>query len=110
MALPAVSGATIYASDLYGLAQPSGGTEAGSWRLVGFGTASGQNVGIYLPSRSRGSTPVSVTINTSYTDGPASLTTPVQTGFLDANGVSIWTTTTNGVNFAHVGSTLTWQY
>jgi hypothetical protein len=110
MSLPAVNNNTIQAADLYGLCQPSGGTEAGSWRLVGWSSGAGQNVGTYIPSRSRGATPVSVTINTSYTDAANGLNTPVNTGFLDANGVSIWTTSSGAVSFAHVGSTLTWQY
>src|SRR5579859_1243516 len=106
MTLPAVNGNTIQASDLYGLAQPSGGTEAGSFELIGWGGAVGDNISCYLPSRSRGSTPVSVTVSTSYTDSPVNIATPVTVGHLDANGVAIWSTTTGATVFAHVGSTL----
>jgi hypothetical protein len=110
MALPAVAGNTIYASDLYGLAQPSGGTEAGSVEIAGWASASGDILSVYLPSRSRGSVPMSISISTSYFDGPSSVNTPLSSAHLDANGVQIYTTATGSTNSAHVGTTITWQY
>lgn len=110
MSLPAVNGNTIMATDLYGLCQPSGGSEAGSFELAGWASAANDVISCYLPSRSRGATPVSVVVSTSYFDGPTNINTPLSVSHLDANGVQIWSTATGATTSAHVGSTLTWTY
>ncbi len=110
MSLPAVNGNTIFASDLYGLCQPSGGSEAGSFELAGWASASGDILSCYLPSRSRVSVTVSLTISTSYFDNPVNINTPLNVSHLDANGAQIWQTAIGATTSAHVGSTITWQY
>lgn len=64
MTLPAVAGNTIQASDLYQLARPSGGQETGKWHLATTIVANNDVVALYMPSQSRGQTPVSVSIDT----------------------------------------------
>lgn len=64
MALPAVNGNTIQASDMYQLAQPSGGQEHGKYWLANAAYASGAILSQYMQSESKGSTPVSVSIDT----------------------------------------------
>jgi hypothetical protein len=109
MALPAVPGNTIYASDLYGLCQPSGGTDPGEYELQGWANAAGDIISAYIPSRSRVSTPVSLTMG-SYTDSGVNMNTPVSTGHLDANGVQIYSASTGAAVSCHVGQYFTWQY
>lgn len=92
------------------LQQPSGGTESGTFEVAGGTGAAGWTLSCYIASRSRGSTPLSVTINTPYTDGPNAVNTPMSVSHLDANGVQIWTTSNAANVNCHVGSTFTWQY
>jgi len=110
MTLPAVAGSDIYASDFYGLCQPSGGTDPGSYELAGWAAAAGDNISAYLPSRSRVSVPVSVTISGSYFDGPVGFNTPVSTAHLDSNGVQFYQTASGATSSAHMGQTFTWNY
>jgi len=110
MALPAVAGATIQASDVYGLQQPSGGTDPGSYELAGWAGAASDNVSAYIPSRSRVSTPVSVVVSGTYFDGPASFNTPVNTAHLDSNGVQFYQTASGAAINCHMGQTFTWNY
>lgn len=110
MALPAVAGATIQASDVYGLQQPSGGTDPGSYELAGWAGASGDGQSCYIPSRSRTSTPVSITVSGTYFDGPTNFNTPVNTAHLDSNGVQFNQTASAATTNCHMGQTFTWNY
>jgi len=109
-----VAGDQINASDINQalniLQQPSGGVEAGSLEIDGWAGASGDQLSIYLSSRSRGATPVSLTISTSYFDGPTNINTPLNYSHLDANGVQIWQTSNAANASCHVGTTFTWNY
>ena len=109
MSLPAVNGNTIYASDLYGLCQPSGGSDPSEYELQGWSNAAGDVISAYIPSRSRASAPVSVTMG-SYTDSGSNITTPVSTGHLTSNGVQIYSSSTAAATSCHVGQTFTWNY
>jgi hypothetical protein len=108
------TGGQINASDINQLVnvlqQPSGGTDTGSVEVAGWSNAASDVISSYIPSRSRGSTPVSVTISTSYFDGPTNITTPLNASHLDANGVQIWQTSSVANANCHVGTTFTWQY
>jgi hypothetical protein len=73
------SGSTINANDVNQLVnnaqQPSGGQENIAYFLTGMGTSGITALGSWVPSQSRTSTPVSVSINTSV-QSPTNCTTP----------------------------------
>ena len=87
MALPAVAGNTIFASDLYQLCQPSGGQEKGKYWLAGSSHASSDEFSEYMVSLSRNATPVSVSIDTA-DGGPTNVGSPTTTN-LTANGFRV---------------------
>lgn len=108
MALPAVAGNTILASDLYQLARPSGGTEVGSYVCAGSSYVSGALLSYWVSSQSRAQTPVSVTIDTTII-APLNCGTP-STLHLNANGFQVLANS-NAVNAsAGVGGAYTIQY
>jgi hypothetical protein len=109
MALPAIAGDTIYASDLYGLCQPSGGTDPGSYELAGWAAAAGDGLSVYVPSRSRLSVPVSITLGSVF-DAAANINTPISVAHLDSNGVQFNQTATGASANCHYGQFFTWQY
>ena len=109
MALPAIAGNDIYASDLYGLCQPSGGTDPGSYEMAGWAAAAGDGLSAYVPSRSRVSTPVSITLGTVF-DPASNVNTPINTGHLDSNGVQFYQTASAASTNCHYGQAFTWQY
>lgn len=106
MALPAVAGNTIQASDLYQLARPSGGTETGKYLYVGSGS-NGGSISAYTGSLSRGVTPVSVSIDT--VDVLNTVTTP-GTSRLTSNGFDVSSTFTANTSSAGAGGNYTIQY
>lgn len=87
MALPAVAGNTIFASDLYQLCRPSGGQETGKYYLGGWAGAINDLVSLYMPSLSRNATPTGVVIDTA--DQAASNLQTVAANNLTANGFQI---------------------
>jgi len=89
MALPAVAGSDIYASDLYQLCQPSGGQEIGHYYLASTATAASQLVSGYISSESRNATPVSISIDQS--DHSASNCAAPSTGTLTQGGAQVYT-------------------
>lgn len=93
MALPAVAGNSIYASDLYQLCQPSGGQEKGKYWLEGNSYASGADITYYLSSQSRNATPVSVSIDTADRVPTTNLNAPAAAN-LTASGFHISASTT----------------
>lgn len=66
MALPAVNGNTIFASDLYAIGQPSGGQDKGHYRIAGNGSAVNAVISTWIVAMSHntGAAPVSVSIDT----------------------------------------------
>lgn len=108
MTLPAVPGNDIYASDLYGLCQPSGGTESGTYIIAGWSSGNGQTLSTDITTRSRGATPVSVALGGSPT--LTNMAAPTTT-HLDANGFQVWGTSNNGAqNNCFASSSYTVQY
>lgn len=109
MTLPAVNGSTIYASDLYQLCQPSGNQEHGKYFLSGWSNANGDLIQAYIPSESRASTPVSVTIDTA--DQAATNVNAPGTGHLTSSGFQVYTTSTSAqTNNLQVGGNYTINY
>ncbi len=107
MALPAVAGATIYATDLYQLCQPSGQTEVGHYFLASTATAASQLISDYIPSTSRAATPVSISIDTS--DYTASNCAAPSTNHLTQGGAQVYTRSSASGD-ANVGGKYTIQY
>lgn len=109
MALPAVAGATIYASDLYQLCQPSGGQEKGKYWLEGSGYVSGADITMFMPSQSRNATPVSVTIDTA-DQAPSSHLNAPSTASLTSGGFHISASVTAVTPNEFCGGNYTIQY
>jgi len=108
MALPAVAGNTIFASDLYGLAQPSGGTETGKYYLS-FGADAASRVGSQMiRTSSQGSTPVSLTLDEA--DQAHSSCAAIAQNFLTKYAFQVNTTSTGAANNCKVGGNTTVQY
>ena len=109
---PVTTGNTILASDINQLVnvlqRASGQTETGSYwfELAAFQTNA--NEGVWVPSLSRGSTPVSVSIDTSITS-PAGYNSPT-TSQLNANGFWVGASATGSSNTCRVGGNYTIQY
>lgn len=98
MSLPAVNGNTIQASDLYQLCRPSGGQETGHYWLAGPVYTSGAVISLYMPSQSRGATPVSASIDTTQQAPTGGMTAAPSTFNLTSDGFQISTTSTTGPN------------
>lgn len=108
MALPAVAGNTIFATDLYGLAQPSGGQEIGGYYISTWGNAGNDVFGYFVSSVSRNSTPVSVSVDQSY--NAASGVNAPSTNTLKSTGFHVYTGTTGVTTNANVGGQYTLQF
>lgn len=109
MALPAVNGNTIFAMDLYQLCQPSGQSEHGKYFLSGWSNANGDLIQVYIPSQSRASTPISVTIDTA--DQAATNVAAPSTNHLTSSGFQVYTTSTSAqTNNLQVGGNYTIAY
>lgn len=106
------NGNTLFANDINQLVnvlqQPSGGQEKGSYFLHGWGGASGDTLAGWFPSLSRGTTPVSVSIDTSIQ--VASNVNAPATANLNATGFQVFTGTTGATTNAQVGGNSTIQY
>lgn len=95
---------------IYTLHQPSGGQELGHYFLAGNGYVLNAVVSWYVPSLSRGSAPVSVTLDASDSANSNLNTSPPSTDHLTANGFHIFDFT-NGVHTdASIGGKYTIQY
>lgn len=110
MALPAIAGNTILASDLYQLARPSGGTETGKYFLRGSSYVTSANMGNYMQSQSRGQTPVSVTVDEADQGHVAGNANPVVTSNLTANGFLVYSSGNGVQSLWQVGGNTTIQY
>ncbi|HET8911204.1 MAG TPA: hypothetical protein VFN23_07065 [Ktedonobacteraceae bacterium] len=111
MALPAVSGNTIFASDLYQLCRPSGSQETGHYWLGGPVYTNGALISLYMPSQSRAATPVSASIDTADSAPAGGMNSAPTTFNLTVGGFQISTTSTTGPNTnAHCGGNYTIQY
>lgn len=86
------------------LEQPSGGTETGKYYFTFWAAASSDTAGIYCPSLSRTSVPVSVTID--HADAfPAGINAPA-TSNITANGFEVFSgATAGGTNYGVGGNT-----
>lgn len=93
MSLPAVAGNTLLAADLYQLCQPSGGQEKGKYFLEGNFYVSGAYCTCFIPSLSRGSTPISLSIDTA-DNAPTSHLNAPSNDHLTASGFHIYSTST----------------
>ena len=108
MALPAVAGATILASDLYALCRPSGGAETGKYWQQGNAYTAAQTV-CWVPSLSRNATPVSVSIDTADQAPSGGSGTPA-TFNLTSGGFHTSAQTTGATTNAYAGGNYTINY
>jgi len=113
MSLNTVStGNTILAADVNQLVnvlqRPSGQTETGKYYMAGFATTSSQTLNCYIPSQSRTSTPVSVTIDTADLS-PTGINTPT-TAHLTSSGFNVGATSTGSGSNIGAGGNYTIQY
>ena len=113
MALYTVSsGNTINATDINQLVnvlmQPSGGQEIGAYYLDGWASGSGQEIGDWVSTLSRGATPVSVSIDTSIAS-PYNINSP-STNSLNSNGFHVYATSNGSSSKCYVGGKYTLQY
>ena len=93
------------------LQQPSGGTETGNYFLAGPVYANGAVVSEYVNSRSRGSVPVSVSIDESTLAHTGGMNATPSTGQLTSGGFQIYSLNTTGPNVnARAGGAFTIQY
>src|SRR5882724_7221689 len=109
MALPAVSGSTVFASDLYQLCRPSGSTETGKYYLYSQTYAINATFSCYMQSQSRGATPVSVSVDEadhSHSSAGGNCAAPT-TQLLTSNGFHIYTGGTGANTIAQVGGNFT---
>ena len=91
------------------LEQPTGGTETGSYFLAGWSSANGDVISLWMPTLSRTSTPVSVSVDTSI-QALANMTGPT-TANLNANGFQVYGTANNGAQVnCGVGGNWTVRY
>lgn len=106
------TGNTVLAADINQLVnvlqRAASQTEGGKHILNGWSNASGDTIGQYMQSISRGSTPSSVTIDTS--DYSATNLNAPTTANLTANGFFIKATSTGATTSAFVGGNFTIQY
>lgn len=108
MALPAVAGNTMLASDFYVIGQPSGGTEAGKYYLGGWAGAGSDTISMYIRSSSQGSVPVSVSIDTA-DQAPSNMGSP-STGNLTKFGFQIFSTSSGAATNCHAAGNSTISY
>jgi hypothetical protein len=87
MSLPAIAGDTIYASDLYSICQPSGGSDVGESIIAGWASGASQTISTSTQTRSRVSTPVGFTLGTP--SSVANLNTP-QYGHMSSSVVQVY--------------------
>lgn len=106
------TGSTINAADINQLVnsaqRPSGGQETGSYYLNGWSNASTDNISQWIPSLSRGASPVSVSIDTSI-QAAVNVNAP-STEKLNANGFHVLTTATGATVSGYVGGAYTISY
>ena len=106
------SGQVINAADvnqLVNVLQAGAGVqEVGGYYLNGWGNAANDQIGAWVPSRSRGSTPVSVSTDTSVQ--AATNCGSVSTNALTSNGFHASTLTTGASTACYVGGQYTIQY
>lgn len=99
------TGNTVLAADINQLVnvlqRSAGQTETGKYYIIGQSYASGGNASQYIPSLSRGSTPVSVTIDEADEGHVAGGCNAALTSHLTANGFL--------VDSSGTGTTLSWQ-
>lgn len=113
MALYTVSsGSVINAQDVNQLVtvlqQNAGGQETGYYYLNGWGNAASDNFGYGVNTRSQGTVPVSVSLNTSI-DAPTNCASP-GTNRVTASGFHVFTSTTGTTTNAFCGGVYTVQY
>jgi len=90
------------------LQEQLGGQEKGKYQLNGNSYVNGGIISQYIPSLSRGTTPVSVVIDTA--DFPPSACNSPTTDNLSASGFHVKATTTLATANANVGGNYTIQY
>ena len=107
-----VNGNNVNATDINQvinvLQQPSGGQEKGHYFCGGNSYATNGYITIYMPSISRGSAPVSVTIDAS--DVAASNVNSPSTQHLSANGFEVYTTSLGPAGAGNVAGKYTIQF
>jgi hypothetical protein len=113
MALYTVSsGQTINAADINQLVNvlqcPSGSQEAGQYFIVDWANSSNEFFGQWISTRSRGSTPVSVSVDTSL--GLSGNANPPSTNHLGSSGFQLYTSSTSASNNIGFGGNWTVQY
>lgn len=114
MSLHTVStGGTINAVDVNQmvnvLQQPSGGSESGKWFIESGGYQNGWTCAIYMPTLSRGSVPVSVSIDTADQSPTQSAGSP-STQNLTASGFQIIYSVSTLTNTSRCGGNWTVNY
>jgi hypothetical protein len=106
------TGNTILATDVNQLVnvlqRAAGQTEVGDYYLTSFATTSGQSMGTWVGTLSRGATPVSVGIDTSL-QAVSGCNAP-STDHLNSNGFHVFTSSTGAVGAMNVGGQYTVQY
>lgn len=95
---------------LYTLHQPSGGQELGHYFLGANGYTTNAVVSWYVPSLSRGSVPVSVTLDATDQSNSGYVSTPANNQNITANGFEAWDTTSAAQTNAVIGGKYTIQY
>jgi hypothetical protein len=110
-----ITGGQINAGDVNQLVnvlqQPGGGQEKGKYFLAGAIYGNGALVTLYMPSLSRNSAPVSVTIDEADQLHTAGINAAPITGQLTAGGFQIYTLSTTGpTQNARAGGNYTIQY
>lgn len=114
MALYTVSsGSVINAQDVNQvvtvLQQNAGGQEAAKYFLAGNGASAGCVISLYILTRSRGTVPVSVSIDTSDLAPTGNLNAPT-TSSLTANGFQLWASISGAATNARCAGNWTVQY
>ena len=105
---PGISAAFLNAVEAV-LERNSGDTESGHYFCSGWSNAAGDLIQAYIPSLSRTSTPVSVSIDQA--DKAATNVNAPTTGFLTSGGFQVWTTSTSAqVTNLQVGGNWTIQF
>ena len=106
------NGATIFATDINQIINvlqvPAAGQEKADYYLTSFATTSGQSMGAWVGTESRGATPVSVSIDTSLQ--AASGCGAPSTDHLNSNGFHVFANSTGAVGAMNVGGQYTVQY
>lgn len=104
---PGISAAFLNAIERV-FVQSSGGTELGGYYLTAWASTSNQSMGAWVPSLSRGATPVSVSIDT--TIQSASLCGAPSTDHLNANGFHVYANSSSAASAMNVGGNWTITY